>query len=104
MNKPRPLTDRDMETLHELEGACRMNAGYKTGGAAYDHWARPLDCGGSNGSHHGATLAKLTKRGYAQRKGHRGARRTNYYMITSLGRTMLSHWLRQQKAKREAER
>lgn len=95
----RPLTDRDMETLGELEAANRSHAKLDNYLGGY---ARVMDCGGSNGSHHGATLNKLCQRGYAERrgnyaKGNRHRRRTNYYKITALGRTMLGHWQRRRK-------
>ena len=42
------LNERDMGVLAELEAACRNHAKY----GYLDGWARPLDCGGSNGSDH----------------------------------------------------
>lgn len=54
-----PLTPRDIEVLHDLV-AFMFSPHAPT-------WARPLDIGGTNGSHHSATLAKLTKRGLVER-------------------------------------
>jgi hypothetical protein len=58
---PERITDRDLETLGELEAASRSHAehGFRRG------WCRPMDCGGSNGSHHSKTLAKLVRLGWA---------------------------------------
>lgn len=55
------ITDRDLETLNELEAASNSHAasGFRRG------WCRPMDCGGSNGSHHSKTLAKLVRLGFA---------------------------------------
>ena len=36
--------------------------------AAYGDWARPMDVGGRDGSHHSATLAQLARQGLAERK------------------------------------
>lgn len=51
------LTERDLEIL------CGLSAG---------GWLRPLDLGGTDGSHHSATLTKLARKGMAQFK-QRGA-------------------------------
>lgn len=53
----RRLTERETEVLNELRS---WNYG--------ERWARPMDVGGSNGSHHSATLAKLVRLGYAESK------------------------------------
>ena len=57
-----PLTERDYETLRELDAANRSHAklGFRKG------WARQMDCGGYNGSHHSYTLTKLTLRGLVE--------------------------------------
>lgn len=55
------LTSRDNELLEELFWANR--------GSSYPlAWARPLDVGGSNGSHHSNTLTKLEKFGLVESK------------------------------------
>lgn len=79
------ITEREREVLGELDAANRsfINIGYRDG------WVRPMDCGGSNGSHHGATLQRLLKKGLVDRKGWRGIRRTNWYMINDAGRACL---------------
>lgn len=76
------LSDRDIETLRELEAANRnhMQIGFRDG------WAKPLDCGGTNGSHHSATLAKLVRAKLAERKGYNpGCRAVWMYKITAQG-------------------
>ena len=82
----KPLTKRDLETLGDLEAANRnlTDVGHRGG------WAKPMDCCGSNGSHHGATLAKLAKRGLASRKGYNpGIRPVWTYKITPAGIAVL---------------
>jgi hypothetical protein len=83
-----------MDVLHELSAACRVGREWRDG------YVRPMDCGGSNGSHHGATLRKLVERGYAERRGHRYVRRTNYYRITATGLVALQNWLDRRKKAR----
>lgn len=48
------LSDRQRDVLESLAG--------------FEGWARPMDVGGRDGSHHSMTLAQLTKRGLAERK------------------------------------
>lgn len=75
------LSDRDIETLGDLEAANRNLA---EGGRL---WAKPLDCGGYNGSHHGATLIKLAKAGLVDKKGYTpGCRAVWMYKINEAGR------------------
>jgi hypothetical protein len=50
-----PLSDRKREVLDALSGL-------------HEGWARPMDVGGRDGSHHSATLAQLAKHGLAERK------------------------------------
>lgn len=93
----RPLTDRDFDTLHELAAANRNLAdeGFRNG------WARAMDAGGWNGSHHSATLKKLVARGLvmASRQSFRISR-TNMrpgigYWITPAGIELLkSHGIK----------
>ncbi len=99
----RPLTERDMETLWALEGANRnlTEVGFRNG------WARPMDCGGRDGSHHSATLQKLAKRRLVEVM---GAKKLKFwqsalgggaaYKITDAGRAELATWLEARKAKR----
>lgn len=35
-----------------------------------DEWVRPMDVGGTDGSHHSATLTRLVRYGLAERKRH----------------------------------
>jgi len=48
------ISDRDREVLREI--------------AWYGGWARPMDVGARDGSHHSATLRKLAGRGLVERK------------------------------------
>jgi len=48
------ISDRQREVLGSL--------------AAYRDWARPMDVGGRDGSHHSATLGQLARQGLAERK------------------------------------
>lgn len=52
---PPKLQDRDFDVLGSLDYLRRREPG----------WGTPLDCGGTNGSHHSASLVKLTRHGYA---------------------------------------
>lgn len=56
----RPLTERDFETLDDLASTNRDRV--KNLGAEYE-WAKPMDIGASDASHHSATLKKLGRRG-----------------------------------------
>jgi hypothetical protein len=51
--RPR-LSDRQLDVLETL--------------AVYGDWARPMDIGARDGSHHSATLSGLAKRGLAEKK------------------------------------
>lgn len=83
------LTDRDYQTLGELEAANRNHTELDYRGG----WAKPLDCGGSNGSHHGITLAKLNRAGLADRKGYNpGCRPVWMYKINEVGKEALSKY------------
>jgi hypothetical protein len=53
-DRPR-LSEQEWEVLRELTGTRRWG------------WARPMDLGASNGSHHSGTLKKLVRKGYAER-------------------------------------
>ncbi len=81
------LNDRDIDTLNELRAATdnHLEVGYREG------WCKPMDCGGSNGSHHSATLTKLVRHGLAESKGSgkHMTRGSKWYRITSAGRSYL---------------
>jgi hypothetical protein len=94
------LTDRDYETLGELEAANRnlTDVGYRGG------WAKPLDCGGSNGSHHGTTLAKLSKAGLVEKKGYTpGCRAVWMYMINDAGKSAWKQFCQQRRTLRAGQ-
>lgn len=57
--KLKPLTERD---LLVLEALASVNASHERSGAR-GGWAKPMDCGGTDASHHSATLKKLVRRG-----------------------------------------
>lgn len=80
------MNARQYETLGDLEFATDNLAKF---GVRY---ARPLDCGGSNGSHHGATLRWLADNGYAEQRSYFvGSRHVNKYRITDKGREYLTN-------------
>lgn len=90
--RPPVITERDLETLNELEAA---NADHERRGFRKG-WARPMDCGGSNGSHHHKTLQKLVRMGFAEE--NRGpveavnSRPGIMYRINANGAARLAHW------------
>lgn len=61
-------------------------------------WARPMDVGGKNTSHHSHTLKALVDAGYAERKSRfpkgEATRGSFVYRVTKRGRD----WLRRRKA------
>lgn len=76
------LIERDAEVLNELRGCMDMGL----------PWARPMDCGGSNGSDHSYRLNKLAKMGLAeteQRSAWAVSRGSKKYRITDAGRAAL---------------
>lgn len=79
------LNERQLEVLRELEHANH--------GSKYTLlWARPLDVGGSNDSHHSKTLAALVKKGLVkrqQRSALNGSRGSWQYRITDAGRQVV---------------
>lgn len=93
----KPLTARDIETLGELDAATRNHLAVmpERGG-----WVMPMDCGGSNGSHHSYTLAKLAKRRLAERKKYGTAHEKGScrYRISPAGRIFLADFARLEKA------
>jgi hypothetical protein len=82
-----PLTERDIDTLGELRAATdnHLKEGYREG------WCTPQACGGFNGSHHSATLKKLSDRGLAERKKWGGPKDKGscWYRITAAGRARI---------------
>lgn len=81
---------RDIEVLRELASFKKQYLQYKEQG--FKEWARPMDVGGSNGSHHSYTLAKLARRGFADQQSWRiGIRHTNLYRINEQGEKELQH-------------
>jgi hypothetical protein len=61
--KPSAMAPRDWDVLNALRAANREIP-----------WARPLDCEGSDGSFHSASLVKLTHHGYAECRQRGGER------------------------------
>ena len=51
---PTQISERQLDVLESL--------------AAYGDWARPMDIGARDGSHHSATLGQLARHGLADRK------------------------------------
>lgn len=86
------LTERDLETLNELEAA---NRDRKAASRVIDaEFASPLNIGGRANTHHSSTLRKLFNRGYAVRKNFGGGyiRSTWCYRISDAGRGRLAQW------------
>lgn len=86
------LTRRDIETLRELEAATTSLMRNPMRKSHEEGWAMPMDCGGSNGSHHSYTLSKLAKRGLCDRKKFGGPREKGScrYRINDAGRAYLA--------------
>lgn len=84
----KPLTERDIDVLENLDGATTnyLELDLKDG------WVMPMDCGGTNGSHHSYTLAKLAKRGLCDRKKYGSARSKGScrYRMNDTGRAFLA--------------
>lgn len=79
------IRDRELNALRELNHQGKYDDP--------DGWRRPMDVGGSDGSHHSATLNTLTRRGFVQRQQRAGySRGSCLYRITDAGRT----WLKDQ--------
>lgn len=82
------MNSRQIETLNELRAAVDNHMKY-----GLSEFVRPMDCGGSNGSHHSATLAKLVKLGFAKRRKRSPwamSRGSWSYTITDQGRAYLA--------------
>jgi hypothetical protein len=88
----KPLTPNQREALENLRFTTD-NLDEVCGGT--DNWARPLDCGGFNGSHHGQTLRRLAEKGLCDvnpplTTRYRGnMRATRKYRINANGRAAL---------------
>jgi uncharacterized protein YjhX (UPF0386 family) len=77
------VTKRDREVLGHLAAARQIIY-------TMDGWLTPMFCGGTDGSHHSATLRKLTRKGLVERKVRAGHSRPSYlYRITRAGRAAL---------------
>lgn len=80
----RRISENEYDVLNELAACDRARQ------RVLDHepgWARPMDVGGSDGSHHSKTLAALYRRGYAERarRSAFGTRGSWLYKVTALG-------------------
>lgn len=84
----KPLTERDWETLGELEAATRSCLQWTP---KREGWVMPMDCGGGNGSHHSYTLHKLAKRGLCDlmKLGNKHEKGSCRYRINETGRIAL---------------
>jgi hypothetical protein len=77
------VTKRDREVLGHLAAARQI-------ASSMDGWLTPMFCGGTDGSHHSATLRKLARKGLVERKVRSGLSRRSYlYRITLAGRAAL---------------
>lgn len=77
------MTDNELTLLEALWGRVER---------AEDEWARPMDVGGTTGSYHGTYLARMTEKGWVERKRRDGAavgRGSFLYRITAAGRDAL---------------
>lgn len=110
MKPKQPLTKRDMETLGELiacQNSWRKLCEREGKGENGDQRGfAPLDFGGGNGSHHGATATKLVARGLVEHKkrgyewGQAPSRRyrgSKVYRPTSAGREAFEIWWQAQR-------
>ena len=79
------LSERDFETLGEMAAANRSLEKHGWGYSKDGH-AKPLDFGGSDGSHHSNTAQKLVRMGLAEKKWCGGYyRKTWAYKVTPAG-------------------
>lgn len=106
MARPKsPLTDRDYETLGDIISAVDQRAKYYQQSnpthSDFSHiGVKPLDFGGSNGSHHSVTASKLVNHGMAEHRknyGDWGKSSTHYrgskqYRPTDAGRLAFAAW------------
>lgn len=77
----KPLTARQLEVLRDLYVLRDMETT-----SAGVGWLRPMDCSGSDASHHSSTLASLVRLGLAERKRRAGITRPSWtYRISPEG-------------------
>lgn len=55
------MTERELEVMDALYSL----RGFGSNSPDHSSWARPMDVGGHDGSHHSATLRSLARRGWA---------------------------------------
>lgn len=79
--RPRALTARDVDLLDDLVRTCLNHEknGWRHG------WAKPLDLGGGDCTHHSQTLKKLWKAGMVERTRGSGGR---HYRPTDAGKAV----------------
>lgn len=78
------MLDRDLEVLRALGDA-------KEAVPSMDGWLTPRFCGGTDGSHHSATLRKLVRQGLVERMERGGQTRGSWlYRITPKGRQAIA--------------
>lgn len=82
------LNERDLETLEQLSA---VNTAHKRL-EIRDGWAKPLDIGGSDASHHSRTLRKLVRHGLAVIQDPRNYSRGKFYKVTDEGEAMAVKW------------
>lgn len=91
------MNPRNAETLYALCAGLRLHMpqGAPEVLGITAEWFRPMDVGGTDGSHHSQTLRRLAKRGWveaAPRHGLAGARLHSRYRITLEGvRALANH-------------
>lgn len=79
------LTERYMDVLVGL--ALFLDDANRRGA---DPYARPMDIGGQDGSHHTVTLTRLAKRGLVEKREWGGCVRPSYrYRLTEAGKTLV---------------
>lgn len=89
MGTPRPLTERDLDTLREIEAANWSCRDWRHG------FVRVMDFGGFNGSHHSQTAQKLVRRGLVEPSrakkipGYANSRPGILYRCTDAGRALI---------------
>jgi hypothetical protein len=88
------LTDREREVLRELASFARSAAAHPDW---HPQWAKPMDVGGRDGSHHSYTLGKLVTKGLAEKRQRGslsnaigGGRGSLEYRITEAGKLRCS--------------
>lgn len=85
------LTERERDVLDNLRGY--TDSANRAGVTAdeKDAWARVMDCGGRDASHHSGTLRRLANRGLCEKRFRGGyCRRTWLYRINDAGRAALA--------------